>query len=90
MAKLALMAANCLAKIGAAEPFVVRNCRYEMIIIRFSLKKETCIKCKGYEQPKHTLIASLGAKSRCHLCLLGSYFGQWSQSEGKPIKYHNQ
>ena len=33
MAKVALMAAQWLAEVGVDEPFVVRNCKYEIIII---------------------------------------------------------
>ena len=43
MARLTLMAARWLATVGADEPFVVKNCKYEMIMTRFSLNKETCI-----------------------------------------------
>ena len=41
--KLALMAAKWLARVGGDEPFVVRNCRYEIRIIGVSLNTETCM-----------------------------------------------
>ena len=43
MAKLALMVDKWLAKVGVDEPFVVKNCKYAIMIIGVSLSRETCM-----------------------------------------------